>query len=117
MNKDQKPLILYRLSQSRESLKEAEILLQAGMSFRFVMNRLYYSMFYVVLALFAQNKLSSSKHIGIISLFDKEYIKTGIFDKELSKILHRAFELRQKGDYLEQIDVTLEDIDEIIPAA
>ncbi|MBF0540628.1 MAG: HEPN domain-containing protein [Nitrospirae bacterium] len=117
MNNEKITLISYRLSQSKESMKEAETLLVGGMSFRSVMNRLYYSMFYVVLALLSLKGLSSSKHFGIISLFDKEFIKTGIFEKELSKALHRAFELRQIGDYLEQKDITQEDIDEIKPAA
>jgi len=31
--------------------------------------------------------------------------------------LHRAFELRQKGDYMEQSEVTKQDIDEIRPKA
>lgn len=62
------------------------------------MNRLYYSMFYAVLALLQEKQLGTSKHIGAISMFDKEFIKTGIFDKEMSKTLHRAFELRQKGE-------------------
>lgn len=50
-----------------------------------------------------------------ISLFDKEFIKKGIFDNELSKTLHRAFELRQKGDYMEQAEVTKSDVDEMLP--
>ena len=41
--------------------------------------------------------------------------KKGIFDKELSKTLHRAFDLRQKGDYMEQAEVTKEDVNEILP--
>jgi len=40
-----------------------------------------------------------------------------IFEKDFSKVLHRAFELRQKGDYLEQSEVTKQDIDEIKPRA
>ena len=57
--------------------------------------------------------MGSSKHIGAISLFDREFIKTGIFQKDLSKVLHRAFELRQKADYMEQTEVTKQDIDEL----
>ncbi len=45
------PLIRYRLEQARDSLKEADVLMAAGMSLRSVMNRLYYAMFYAVLAL------------------------------------------------------------------
>ena len=40
-----------------------------------------------------------SKHIGVISLFDTEFVLKGIFPKELSRNFHRAFELRQVSDY------------------
>ena len=108
-------LIEYRLKQADDSIKEAEVLLKEGMSLRSVMNRLYYAMFYAVLALLQEKQLGTSKHYGAISLFDREFIKSGIFDKELSKILHRSFELRQKGDYMEQPEITKADIDEILP--
>lgn len=101
-------LIKYRL-------KEAEVLLREGMSMRAVMNRLYYAMFYAVLALLQEKELGTSKHGGAISLFDREFVKTGIFANELSKTLHRAFELRQKGDYMEQAEVTKSDVEEMLP--
>ena len=81
------------------------------------MNRLYYAMFYTVLALLQEKEMGTSKHSGAIALFDREYVKTGLFPKEMSKALHRAFELRQKGDYLEEAEVAAEDIAEIRPAA
>ena len=115
MNEDLLALIKYRLQQADDSMKEAEVLLKEGMSFRSVMNRLYYAMFYTVLALLQEKQLGTSKHYGAISLFDREFIKSGIFDKELSKTLHRSFELRQKGDYMEQPEITKADIDEILP--
>jgi len=110
-------LIRYRLRQADDSLKEAEILLKEGMSLRSVINRLYYAMFYAVLALLEKKQLGASKHYGAISLFDREFIKGGIFEQELSKTLHRAFELRQRGDYMEQPEITKEDVEEIFPKA
>ena len=107
-------LIRHRLKQA-DSIEEAKVLLKEKMSLRAVMNRLYYSMFYAVLALLQEKQLGTSKHIGAISLFDREFIKTGIFDKSMSKTLHRVFELRQKGDYMEQSEVTQKDVDEILP--
>ena len=115
MNDESRALINYRLQQAEDSIEEAKILLQAEMSPRSVMNRLYYAMFYVVLALLQAKQMGTSKHIGAISFFDREFVKTGIFSKELSKILHQAFELRQKGDYMEQADVKKEDLEEIFP--
>ncbi|MGD0281983.1 MAG: HEPN domain-containing protein [Dissulfurispiraceae bacterium] len=110
-------LIKYRLQEAEDSIKEAEVLLKEGMSMRAVMNRLYYAMFYAVLALLQEKEKGTSKHAGAISLFDREFIKNRTFDEELSKTLHRAFELRQKGDYMEQAEVAKSDVDEILPKA
>lgn len=117
MNDHRKSLIEYRLGQAKDSLKEAVILHNTGMSLRSVMNRLYYAMFYAVLALLLSKDIGTSKHSGVISNFDREYVKAGIFPREMSKALHRAFELRQKGDYMEETEVTPEDIAEIKPLA
>lgn len=110
MTENRKALIEYRLVQARDSIREADVLDQSGMSRRSVMNRLYYAMFYAVLA-------GTSKHSGAIALFDREFVKTGTFPKEMSKVLHRAFELRQKGDYMEETEVTADDVAEIRPVA
>ena len=115
MKKELLALIKYRLNEAEDSIKEAEVLLREDMSTRAVMNRLYYAMFYAVLALLQDKEMGTSKHAGAISLFDREFIKKGVFDEELSKTLHRAFELRQKGDYMEQAEVTKGDIDEMLP--
>lgn len=117
MKEELRALIQYRLKEAEDSIEEAKVLMKENMSLRAVMNRLYYAMFYAVLALLQEKNLGTSKHIGAISLFDKEFIKTGIFNKEMSKVLHRAFELRQKGDYMEQAEVTIKDVDEILPEA
>jgi len=119
LNRNKEILILidYRLKQARESLAEAELLLKEAMSLRSVMNRAYYAMFYAVLALLQEKNIGTSKHSGVIAMFDKHYVKTGIFKKNMSKTIHRSFELRQKGDYMEETEVSKEDIDEMLPQA
>jgi len=104
-----------RLAEAEDSIREAEVLLKEGMSMRAVMNRIYYAMFYAVLALLQEKGMGTSRHAGAISLFDREFIKKGVFDEKLSKILHRAFELRQTGDYMEQVEVTRSEVDEMLP--
>ena len=66
-------LIDYRLTQARESLLEADVLMKSGMSCRSVMNRLYYAMFYAVLALLQEKQVGASKHSGAFALFDREF--------------------------------------------
>lgn len=41
----------------------------------------------------------SGKHSGGIAYINKMYVKEGIFDRQLSKILDTAFRLREKADY------------------
>lgn len=102
INEQLKLLIQYRLSESQETLREAKILLSQS-AFRGSINRSYYAMFYAVLGLLATKGLGSSKHSGIISFFDREFVKTEIFSKELSRSFHRAFDERQASDYGEML--------------
>ncbi len=117
MNLEEKQkFIFFRLKEAEESLKDAELLLQ-NKSYRSSVNRSYYSMFYGILALINITGVSISKHTGVISHFDKEFVKTGIFSKEFSKSLHSAFELRQESDYLDMKEVTLEETEAILLSA
>jgi uncharacterized protein (UPF0332 family) len=100
--------IQYRLLQSQESIEEAKTLYQAAM-LRGAVNRAYYAMFYAVMALCVFRKQAISKHAGIIAFFDREYVKTGIFSKEMSRSLHQAFQQRQENDYGEIVSVSPEE--------
>jgi uncharacterized protein (UPF0332 family) len=41
-------------------------------------------------------------------LFDREFVKTGIFSKAFSRSLHRVFDERQASDYGEMLEPDLE---------
>jgi uncharacterized protein (UPF0332 family) len=101
-------LVQYRLEQADESLQAACLLIEHNL-FRQAVNRSDYAMYYAVLALLATVKKKTSKHSGVISLFDKKFVKKGIFPKELSRWLHGAFDLRQRSDY--GADQTVSDSD------
>ncbi|MGO9120014.1 MAG: HEPN domain-containing protein [Desulfomonilaceae bacterium] len=92
-------LIAARLAQAREALEDAKFLLDAQRSPQSIINRPYYAMFYAALALLQEIGKAPSKHVGVISLFDTEFVIKGIFSKELSRYFHQAFELRQESDY------------------
>ena len=101
-------LMAYRLQQAEETLQDAAAMLTGNFSSRSVVNRSYYAAFYAVLSLFLSEGISirTSKHSGIISVFNKEFILSGKIDRRFSKILHRLFDARQEGDYKELIIVT-----------
>ncbi len=116
---DIETLFQYRIKQAEETLLDAEKMLKGDFSPRSITNRAYYSMFYAVLALFLKTnvKVKTSKHSGIISLFDKEFILTKRIDKDYSKTLHKMFNIRLKVDYQEFIDISFEDAAEHVKLA
>jgi len=116
---DKETLFSYRFQQAEETLSEAKKMLEDSFSSRSIINRSYYSMFYALLALFLKTGINTktSKHIGVISLFDKEFVKTGKIDKHYSTILHETFDARQEGDYKEFIELSLEDASHFVKLA
>jgi len=97
---DIQTLISYRMQRAEESLHAAEIMLQNQM-FTFAMNRIYYSMFYAVQAALALDGVSFSKHGQVKAYLNKELIKTGILPIGLGRLYNKAFEYRQKFDYVD----------------
>jgi uncharacterized protein (UPF0332 family) len=56
-----------------------------------------------------QLSIRTSKHIGVISEFDREFVKTGKIDKRFSAILHDAFDDRLECDYKEFVELSIDD--------
>jgi len=110
-------LARYRLKQAEESIEEAALLLSEKKSARSIINRAYYGMFYAVLALLIFEPYSSSKHSGVLAYFNKRFIKEGILPKELGRSINKAFELRQRGDYREYVELTYEQVEPFIEKA
>lgn len=92
-------LVKYRLEQAQIALADAQFLMDGNRSPQSIFNRSYYAMFYAALALLQHIGKVPSKHVGVISLFDTEFVGKEIFPKGLSKDFHKAFEIRQIADY------------------
>lgn len=110
MNNETKSLIHYRAHRSQETLDDAKLLLDKGKLFSSV-NRIYYSMYYSVNALLLSKSLSSSKHSGILALFNKEFVNKNIIDKESGRFFNEMFEFRQKADYKDLTEFMKEDVE------
>lgn len=71
-----------------------------------------YSIFTGVRVVLAKDGIDFKKHAGVIAYFQKEYIKTGEFDKKYSKYLQAAFQIRNNCDYSVFFIVSREDAEE-----
>lgn len=88
----------YRLSKAKRLLNQSELMLM-NHQYDGSINRSYYAIFNAVRALLALIKFDSRSHQGVISYFDRYFVKPGTFEKQFSKILHSAFDTRQDNDY------------------
>jgi len=117
IDEKRKALADYRLRQAKESIEEARYLLSGEKSLRSVANRIYYGMFYAVLALMIYESYTSSKHSGVLAYFNKRFVKGGIFPESLGRVLNKAFELRQRGDYREYFELSKDQVEPLLDEA
>jgi len=104
------------LARSERYIKSAKLLIQ-DKDYESAVSRAYYAMFYAVEALLLTKEMSFSSHKAVISAFGEQFVKTGIFKKDFSKALTRAFEKRQIGDYEFTFTVTEKEANEIVKEA
>ncbi|MBI5233235.1 MAG: HEPN domain-containing protein [Deltaproteobacteria bacterium] len=86
------------LERTERYVKSAKLLIK-DKDYESAVSRSYYAMFYAAEALLLSKGLSFSSHKAVISAFGEHFVKTNIFKKDMSKMLTRAFEKRQIGDY------------------
>ena len=111
MPDNRKELMQYRLEMAKERLHSSEILLKDG-SYKDSIGRSYYAMFTSVRALLAMERQDFSKRAGVIAYFQKEFVKTGKFDKKYSKYISQAFQIRNNTDYADFFIVSMQDAKE-----
>lgn len=111
-----KDLSKYRFESAWEDLECARVLLM-DKKFKASVNRSYYAIFHALRSVTALDQFDSSKHSGIIAYFNRTYIKNGIFDKSVSKMIDTAFRLREKADYQDFVVISREQAQEQLEKA
>jgi len=115
-DQDKAELVKYRLTRARETYNEVSILVKNEL-WNTAVNRLYYSCFYAVIALLADQEIEAQSHSGVRQMFGLHFIKTGKIDPETGRFLARLFDLRQTGDYDDFIDFDKEKVMELLEPA
>ncbi|MGB4576189.1 MAG: HEPN domain-containing protein [Paludibacter sp.] len=91
-------LIKYRLSEATETIQDVQLLLEND-RLRAAVNRIYYGMFYSLLALGLAYEFETSKHQQLIGWFNKNFIYEGLIETKYGKIINKASNRRTQGDY------------------
>lgn len=111
MHNNREELMQYRLDMAKERLESSKLLLDNG-RYKDSIGRSYYAIFTAVRALLALDGVDFSKHSGVIFYFQKEYIKSGVFDVKYSKYISQAFQIRNNTDYADFFIVSRDDAKE-----
>jgi len=102
--KDRQDLVQYRISKARETLDEVSLHVQNEL-WNTAMNRLYYACYYAVAALLISKDIKVTTHAGARQMFGFHFIKSGLIDKDLGKFFSDLYDMRQKGDYEDFVDL------------
>lgn len=111
----------YKFEQAKDDLETAKILLEAG-KYKAANNRAYYSCFHAIDAVLAKEPIAFKKHKDTLSYFNKNYVHTEIFPRNIGRKISRLEIIRHKSDYdtfyiasrddaAEQIEVAEEVVD------
>ncbi|MFH0926482.1 MAG: HEPN domain-containing protein [bacterium] len=98
----------YRMQKAEKLIIEAYDNLQYK-HFGLSINRSYYAMFTAARAVLALKEMDSSKHSGVIALFNLHIVKNNLFSKEISKYLPKVKDLREDADYGDFVEITEDD--------
>ena len=111
MNDAEITLIRYRMDRSKEALSAARLMYEKG-HYNDAVNRLYYSCFYMVIALLATEGVHPGKHTAVRAFLNKNWIKTGKLSKETGRLFNTLFDRREKGDYGDYFRFNADDVED-----
>lgn len=93
-----KDLVLYRIQTAKSDLNAARILLDAE-EYKGANNRAYYAVFHAINAVHALEGNGYKRHKDAIGNFNKNYVKTKIFPREIGRKVGEVEEIRHASDY------------------
>ena len=95
---DREAYVKNRIETAYKTLDAAKVLADNEF-WNSAVNRLYYSVFYIVNAILVKNEIMTQSHSGAKRQFSLHIVKTGKLDKKYGKLLAELYDWRQKGDY------------------
>ncbi len=98
MNDLKLELINFRLNRADEAL-EVALLAASKKYWNSAASALYYTCYYLIIALFVKNNIKTSTHSGVRTVFGSHFIQKGIIDQRWAKLLSKLFRMRQDSDY------------------
>ena len=98
MSEKKVDLCIYRMRGAIETLGVSALCLESQ-HYKDSINRSYYAAFYAVKAVLALEEVDFKRHKDAVAYFNKTYVATDIFPREIGKKLGRLKQEREISDY------------------
>ena len=98
---------LYRLDRAKQEQATAELLYKENKLLA-ANNRAYYSIFYAIRAVLAMEKIDFKRHKDVLAYFNKNFVKTEIFPRQIGRKIVLASKVREDSDYDEEYEPSAE---------
>lgn len=109
-------LSVYRIESAKEALDTAKIDFREE-KYKAANNRAYYAVFHAINAIHALDGRAFKRHKDVIANFNKDYVKTGIFPRDIGRKIAETEEVRHASDYDDFYIVVIDEVREQIEAA
>ena len=109
-------LVMYRIESAKNDLRSA-IALRDIDDYKGANNRAYYAVFHAITAVHGLSKKAYKRHKDAVANFNKEYVKTEVFPREMGKKISELEEIRHESDYNDFYIASREEVDETIETA
>ena len=103
-----KELFEHRLEQAKEELEAGKVLYKSNL-FKSANSILYNSIFHSMKAVLALEPIDFKRHKDVIAYFNKNYIHTEMFPKNMGRRISDASRIREDSDYDDEFIVRPED--------
>ena len=97
----------YRLERAKEEYETAQLLYKENKLLA-ANNRAYYSIFYSIRAVLAMEKIDFKKNKDVLAYFNKNYVKTEIFPRQIGRRIVLASKIREDSDYDDEYEPSSE---------
>lgn len=116
MDEKKRDLCIYRIRNAIETLGVSALCLE-NQHYKDSINRSYYAAFYAVKAVLALAEVDFKRHKDAVAYFNKTYVATDIFQREIGRKLGRLKQERETSDYDDFYIVSLAEATEQYMAA
>ena len=103
-----KELANHRLEQAKEDLIASKALYDLKL-YKSSNNRAYYSIFHSIKAVLALEPIDFKRHKDVIAYFNKNYVHTEVFPRNIGRKISDASRIREDSDYDDEFVVKEQD--------